>query len=191
VEPGPDPRAPVLRNLRFQRIEGALLATASLGARDPDVKPFFDPYTPDGWSFQLFMNTDQGPSGYWNGYDYLVRGVELREDFRIPIRLTKGDPKGPGGWGAESGETTLQLHDGMMSFEIPLSAIGDDDGEFDYALEFYLTETCASCPDSVRQDFATVYFGGSSPTRYHIAYELQRGRFPRGPGRNASERIAR
>jgi len=53
-----------------------------------------------GTQFQAMVNADLQPTGYGDGYDYVLRGLEAAADGSFPVRL--GDPlndENPGGWG--------------------------------------------------------------------------------------------
>jgi hypothetical protein len=187
----PDPAAPMLVHLQFRRAADTLHVTAHFVRRDPRVRTFFDPYTAGGWSFQLFLNTDALPSGYWRGYDYVVRGVELSRERTIPIRLTTGEPAGPDGWGPECAHVTLSTDGMTVSFPIPLAALGSPAGEVEFALETYVTHACPACPGGVSQDYAADYFGvADDGARHPLAFESPRERrlgvaLGRGIGRYA------
>ena len=126
----------------------------------------YDPVRPDGWSFQLFLDTDQSPkTGYWRGYDYLTRDSELDLDGRS-IRVRRTIPlDGPGtdGWGEETALVPIHVNESTLTFRVPLAAVTDHDGRVDFALEVYRTSACAECPNGRTFDFAYGMFGTSDP----------------------------
>ena len=148
-------QAPVMAGLHSE-IQGAdLVFTARF---NPASRHFiYDPVHPGGWMLQLFLNTDQDPSGYWKGYDYVVRGGEKNPDGTYVVRQTMGGG-GEGGWGAVSGAATL-LADDALELRVPLAALGNDDGYVDFALELYATVSCPECPDGYTQVVVKDLFG--------------------------------
>src|SRR5262249_35915267 len=97
-------QAPVMTGLHSVIQGGDLVFTAHF---TPARLHFpYDPVNPGGWMLQLFVNTDQDPSGYWKGYDYVIRGGEKNPDGTYVVRQTMGGG-GEGGWGAISGAATL------------------------------------------------------------------------------------
>jgi len=126
----------------------------------------YDPVRPDGWSFQLFFDTDQSTStGYWLGYDYLTRDSELDLSGNS-IRVRRTIPLvGPGadGWGEETAVVPIHVNGSTLTFRIPLEAVTDHDGKVDFALEVYRTSACAECPNGRTFDFAYAVFGTSDP----------------------------
>ncbi len=121
----------------------------------------FDPTVEGGWALQLFVNTDRGPTGYWMGFDYVVRGTELVSMNEMQVRLTTGDCGCPGGWGPATGTAPFRDQSRVMDISIPLAALGDDDGAVDYAFETYATVACAECPGGVAQIYFDDYFGST------------------------------
>src|SRR5262249_38187255 len=117
----------------------------------------YDPALPGGWMLQLFLDTDQAPSGYWKGYDYVVRGGETNPDGSYVVRETMGGG-GDGGWGAVSGAATLVAND-ALELHVPLAALGNDDGYLNCALELYATVPCAECPGGYTQVVVKDMFG--------------------------------
>ena len=143
----------------------------------------YSPYHPGGWCLQVFLNTDRQTTGYWLGFDYVVRGVEWNPASGASIvrRITL-EPDYPGGWGPESGVATLQAIRGNFSIAIPLAAIGDTGGDLDFALETYATVACPDCESGYAQEFAADYFGGST-TNWHPPIAGNPGPTMRGPAR--------
>jgi hypothetical protein len=130
----------------------------------PWARPSYDPQRDGAWVMQLFMNTDQEPSGYpWMGIDYLVRGTEILAGRRFVVRHVTLDPDSPGGWGPQSGSARFALHPQSLLLAIPLSAIGNDDGAMDFVFETYLTAACPDCPGGFNQIYLADYFGSTRP----------------------------
>ena len=71
---------PAVRRIRTEVRDGALVVRGQLapGAHG-DV---YDPTRAGGWSLQLFLDTGQDGVGYWQGYDYIVRGEIGRASCR-------------------------------------------------------------------------------------------------------------
>ena len=101
----------------------------------------------DGWTFQLFVDVDEDPdTGYGDGYELLVRGVEMTPEPNespdvlagsIFLRRTDGGD-GPGGWGIDLEIVSAWiLEDGLrLAFEVPLfDELGI--GAFRYSFESY------------------------------------------------------
>jgi len=126
----------------------------------------YDPVHPDGWSFQLFLDTDQDPAtGYWLGYDYLTRDSELDLNG-TSIRVRRTIPLvGPGsdGWGEETAVVPIHVNGSTVTFRVPLDAVDDHDGTVDFGLEVYRTSACADCPLGRTFDLAFSVFGTSDP----------------------------
>jgi hypothetical protein len=178
-----DARVPMLRSVQFRRGADSLFVTAHFVPRDPRVRTFFDPYTPGGWSFQMFLDADHQPTGYWRGYDLIVRGVELAADHTIPIRLTSGMPVGPGGWGPVVARVPLESQGLRVKFSIPLDELAIDDAPCDFALETYLTEPCDGCETGVTYVSVADYFGAAaSAINRPLAYESPHERRDLRPG---------
>jgi hypothetical protein len=108
--------------------------------------PGYDPFTPGGWCFQVFLDTDQQPTGYL-GYDFLTRDTEPDLAGReIRVRRTTGGLEGnPGGWGDAVDVVPLVGRDARLLFRIPLSALDGDDGRANYRVEFYRAVDCEEC----------------------------------------------
>jgi len=149
----------------------------------------YDPLRPDGWSFQLFLDTDQSPTGYWLGYDYLTRDSELDLDGKL-IRVRRTIPLiGPGadGWGEETAVVPIHVNRSTLTFRVPLEVVTDHDGKVDFALEIYRTSACAECPNGRTFDFAYVMFGTSDPhgRSVHVRFAEpgeRGGHYARTPG---------
>jgi hypothetical protein len=124
----------------FERVEArygdGVLHVVAVGGGFATMAPF-SAMREGGWCFQLFMDSDQGASGYGTGYDFLVRAIEVGPGGSVHVRRTEGGG-GPGGWGESVGRVALQIHDRHVDFTVPLAAI-DDDGELDFAFEIYRT----------------------------------------------------
>ena len=133
-------QVPVIGGLRAEVRDATLILRGRLLSRDGLFESFYDPYHPGGWSLQLFLNTDRQPTGYWLGYDYVVRGGEWNAgDGTFVTRKITFDDRYPGGWGPSSGEATFSLEGGSFTLAVPLGAIGAGDGDLDFALETYAT----------------------------------------------------
>jgi len=150
-------QAPVMRDLHSQIQGNDLVFTATFTPRIGGGRFFYDPERVGGWMLQMFLNTDQDPSGYWRGYDYIVRGGEKNPDGTYVIRQTMGGG-GDGGWGAVSGAATL-VAASSLELHVPLAALGGDDGYMDYALELYATVACPECPGGYTQVAVKDLFG--------------------------------
>jgi len=148
-------QAPVMTGLHSVIQGGDLVFTAHF--TPASLRFTYDPVNPGGWMLQLFVNTDQDPSGYWKGYDYVVRGGEKNPDGTYVVRQTMGGG-GEGGWGAISGAATLLAND-ALELHVPLAALGNDDGYVDYALELYATVSCPDCPGGYTQVVVKDLFG--------------------------------
>ena len=122
----------------------------------------FVPFTPGGWAFQLFLDTDQNDSTGYSGYgfEFNVRGVEQEQNGNIHVRRTMGGG-GPGGWGDSTGTIPLVMENSFFSFVIPLSMLDlDNNGNLDYRLEIYETVTAAT-PGNVSHIYVGHYDGSS------------------------------
>ena len=125
----------------------------------------------DGWTFQLFIDSDNNDrTGYGDGFDLVVRGVELggarrirlaeavcnSDDGLAPPDDTKDDC-GPGGWGPGVSPVLFgEINKTQIWFEIPLSARGLANGDFRYEFETYFEDELV---DSI-SDGRTVPDGG-------------------------------
>lgn len=146
--------------------------TAPLGIRSVRVSPYadnlvvaiqyvhprsrvgYDPFTAGGWCFQVFLDTDQQPTGYL-GYDFLTRDTEpdlAGREIRVR-RTTGGDETTPGGWGDAVEVVPLMGGEDRVLFRIPLASLDDDDGRADYRVEFYRTVACPECPDGLSHEY--------------------------------------
>jgi hypothetical protein len=166
--PVPDERmrVPAITRLRSEVNHGTLYLTGHLNTRDRGAEAEYTPYRPGGWSLQVFLNTDRRETGYWLGFDYIVRGVEWDPESKVSIvrRITL-DPGYPGGWGPESGKATIRPNRGSFTIAIPLGAIASTEGDLDFTLETYATVACPDCELGYSQVFAADYFGSSSADR--------------------------
>ena len=78
-----------------------------------------------GTQFQAMVNADLQPTGYGDGYDYVLRGPEMAEDGSFPIRL--GDPlndDNPGGWGEIVGTGLAAEHGQRLRIRVAQSTLG-------------------------------------------------------------------
>jgi len=153
-------QVPLVMNLSTDVRNGMFLMQAKIESRDGLAPIFYSASTVGGWQFQLFVNTDGQPTGYWNGYDYVVRGGEQRGD-QVVVRTTENVDTNPGGWGPETGTAQLDLSTRSFGLALPLAAIGNDDGNFDFVLETYATMSCPSCPGGTRASLLDDYFGST------------------------------
>jgi hypothetical protein len=174
-------QVPVITRLRARARGGALRMRGQVAARGPRSGFRYDPYAADGWQLQLFLNTDQAATGYWLGYDYLVRGSEWSDGCFVVRRIEPGEQY-PGGWGPESGRCEFHQRAHGFLMMLPTSALGGDDGMLDYALDTYATVPCTDCAGGVVAEYCATYFGSS----------VRRGRpVEEMPGRPAGIRLAR
>lgn len=120
----------------------------------------YDPDTPGGWMLQVFLNTDERPTGYWDGFDYIVRGGEWSGGEFVVRRIEPGD-QWPGGWGPPSGRATFDPRTRSLTVTVPRSALGGDDGHVAYGLEFYETVPCEPCPGGASHVYSEHWFGGT------------------------------
>lgn len=160
--PGVD--VPQFRRIEMDQVGSDLRIQFAVDPRRPDELRY-DPMRPGGWSFQLFLDTDQEPTGYWLGYDFLTRDTEADLDgrsLRVRRTIALGAP-GADGWGEETAVVPVHVNRSMLSFRVPLAAITDHDGCIDFALEMYRTSACDACPGGRSYDFAYSLFGTSDP----------------------------
>lgn len=121
----------------------------------------FDPFTPGGWVFQLFLDTDQNDSTGYSGFEFNVRGIEQETNGFISVRRTEGGG-GPGGWGESTGSIPLVIENSIFALSIPLSVLDYDDGNLDYFLHIYDTVE-ASTPSGISYVLTGHYNGSSTP----------------------------
>ncbi len=177
--PGPvEPGVLTLRMLRADVIDGTLRVRAVI-ATPPGERAFYSSQEVGGWFVQLFLNTDQSPTGYAAGYELVVRGGEPTGASSCPVRRTDGG-NGPGGWGDAVGEATLDVDGRTLLITVPLASI-DADGRLDYALETYVTVACDACEGGIGAEFTS---GMSGTTDSRIA----RHQGPAARGRLADRR---
>lgn len=156
---------PIIRDFTTEVRRDTLLVRARF---DPIATRQYRPYAPDragGWMLQLFMDTDQAPTGYWFGVDYLVRGGEVLPDGRFVIRRVEPGDEFPGGWGPRSGTAAFRQRPQDFVLAVPLADIGGDDGRLDFVLELYSTVPCAECGGEVTHEWAADYFGTTNVRR--------------------------
>lgn len=159
---------PIVRDLTTEVVRDTLLVRARL---DPIATRLYPPYAPDragGWMLQLFMNTDQAQTGYWFGFDYLVRGGEVLPNGRFVIRRVEPGDDFPGGWGPQSGTAAFRQRSQDFVLAVPLADIGDDDGRLDFVLELYRTVPCAECGSGVTHEWAADYLGTTNVRRSSV-----------------------
>ena len=100
----------------------------------------------DSFQYELDVDWAGGPASFpFEDLDAVVRGDEfdLDGDGMLPIRAARPgvepdpDPRS-GGWGRVLASVPLNVDGSELWFEAPLSALGDDDGNFAYRV--YTTE---------------------------------------------------
>jgi hypothetical protein len=134
---------PVVVGLRASVRDGALHLSGTIRPQRLN----YDPDHEGGWMLQLFLNTDRAETGYpWMGVDYVVRGGERSADgASMVVRHIEADYGGPGDWGPQSGTAGFAQQGGKFQLDVPLEALGNDDGVMDFVLETYATASCAEC----------------------------------------------
>jgi hypothetical protein len=156
-------QVPTITRLHGEVKHGTLCLTGDLVVEGDRAGLKYSPSETGGWCLQVFLDTDQAQTGYWRGYEYVVRGTEWDPASRvIVVRRITLEPGYPGGWGPASGAATLRVSRGSFALTIPLGAIGGDDGNLDFALETYATVPCAACPSGCSHWYAADYFGSCS-----------------------------
>ena len=78
-----------------------------------------------GTQFQAMVNADLQPTGYGDGYDYVLRGPEIATDGSFPVRLA--DPlndDNPGGWGEIVGTGLAAEHGQRLRIRVAQSVLG-------------------------------------------------------------------
>jgi hypothetical protein len=155
--------APTITQLRVEVKHGTLYLTGQLMVRGDRSGLEYAPDRPGGWCLQVFLDTDQSRTGYWRGYEYVVRGTEWDPaSLATVVRRITLEPDYPGGWGPSSGEAKLRASRGSFAIAVPLAAVGDDDGNLDFAVETYATVACPQCASGCSQVYAADYFGRCS-----------------------------
>jgi hypothetical protein len=105
---------------------------------DPGAGTFYDPHTPGGWQFQVFLDTDLNPLTGYAGFELLTRDSESSLPLgEMVVRHTEGGG-GPGGWGDEVGEISARVNPRLIMFSLPTSWVSGDGG-LRYTLEMYAT----------------------------------------------------
>lgn len=153
--PGQVPR---VRDLRCE-VHGSTVTIRGELACGPGQTMRYDPFTAGGWMLQVFVNTDQLDTGYWMGFDYIVRGGELLNDHQVVVRQIAPSDEFPGGWGPQSGDARLVVHDRSFQLDVPRAALGGDDGRIDFLVETYATVPCPACNGGVTQVLGDDYAG--------------------------------
>jgi len=149
---------PAVRDLRCDVHGGTITIRGDLSG-PPGRSPAYDPFTAGGWMMQVFVNADQLDTGYWMGFDYIVRGGEMLNDHEVVVRRIAPSDDFPGGWGPESGEARLAVHDHSFQLDIPRASLGGDDGRVDFLVETYATVACPGCDGGVTQVLGSDYVG--------------------------------
>jgi hypothetical protein len=154
---------PVIRGIRGDVRNDTLFLRAQFDPLAARLRRPYDPNHAGGWILQLFMNTDQAPTGYpWMGIDYIVRGGEILPDGRLIVRHVEPGDDSPGGWGPVSGSARLSQWPQVFTLAVPLAAIGGDDGSLDFVLETYSIVDCPECDGGVTAAWAGDFFGSTS-----------------------------
>jgi hypothetical protein len=148
-------RPPVVREVRARHTAEVVFVDLLLDRVGSGRTASFGPQMAGGWCFQMFLDTDQQPTGYGAGLDYLVRAIEMVGDRGAHVRRTIGG-SGPGGWGESVGQVGIGVSTDLVSFTLPLEILGPDDGEIDFVLELYQT---VACDDGVVHEFVAGYSG--------------------------------
>jgi hypothetical protein len=163
AEPGEGDWVPAITRLRAEVKNGTLYLTGNLRVEGDRSDLEYSPYEPGCWCLQVFLNIDQRRTGYWRGYEYIVRGVEWDPASRAAVvrRITL-EPGYPGGWGPTSGAASLRVSRGSFAVAVPLEAIGGDDGNLDFAVETYATVACPECESGTSHCYGADYFGNCS-----------------------------
>jgi hypothetical protein len=106
-----------------------------------DLSPDFRTVTRDGnplHGFQYFYDAEPGGFEFAGEDVRVIRGVEIRFDDSIPVResLNETGEEFPNaeGWGRSRGESPFALEDNAISFTVPWTVLGDEDGDFTYIL---------------------------------------------------------
>ena len=91
--------------------------------------------------FQYYFDSDSeitGPFLDQDLADRIIRGGEIHVEGDLRIREGLGGASDPdpnsGGWGSIVGSVNYSLNDRELSFTVPWDVLGEDDGEFTYAL---------------------------------------------------------
>jgi hypothetical protein len=169
---------PDFSDISVRYADGLLHVSAAVSG--PGAVAPFDPSRAGGWCFQLFIDTDQAPSGYGAGIDYLVRAIEIAPGGGVDVRRAEGGG-GPGGWGEAVGRVAMTARDGRIECTVPLAMLGPDDGAIDFVLETYRTVLLPpSKGGTVKHEFVANYAGVSVPFS-RIASPVRRGFVPVAP----------
>jgi len=168
-------QVPVLGGITTEVENGQWVIRATVIPRDPN--PFYSVSQAGAWSLQLFLNTDQQPTGYSDGYDFETGWwADEVEPFAV-----RGPIPTCCDWGEVSGYAGLQLVGNRVTVRVPLSAIRDD-GSLNWRLETFSTAACAECPAGVTAEFSDLYTGTTSVlTASSVPRVAQSGRQPRVP----------
>lgn len=165
--PTPTAHVPTIANLHTEVRQGAIHIQGSLAPRrEARSRSIYDPVKPGGWALQVFLDTDESPTGYWLGFDYVVRGVEWTPVSRqFVVRRITLEGEYPGGWGPQSGVAVFRERPRWFEIVVPLEAIGDDDGRLRFAIETYATVECPECESGFSHHWADDYFGACAGGR--------------------------
>ena len=168
-------QVPVLGGITTE-IEGGLwVLRATVIPRDPN--PFYSVSLDGAWSLQIFLNTDQQPTGYADGYEYETGWwADEVEPFAV-----RGPIPACCDWGEVSGYAGMQIVGNRVTVRVPLSAIRDE-GSLMWKLDTFSTTACAECPSGVTADYSDSYTGTTSVlTAASLPRDVQPGRQPRLP----------
>ena len=168
-------QVPVLGGITTEVENGQWVVRATIIPRDPS--PFYSVSQAGAWSLQLFLNTDQQPTGYADGYEFETGWwADEVEPFAV-----RGPIPGCCDWGRVSGYAGLQIIGNRVTVRVPLSAIADD-GSLNWRLETFSTFACPGCPSGVTAEFSDLYTGTTSVlTANSVPRDAQAGRIPRAP----------
>jgi len=158
VVPGAGP-APIAGPMGIRAVhvttDGKDLLVAVRYVRPLGGSPGYDPFSAGGWSFQVFLDTDQQSATGYIGYDFLTRDCEpdlAGREVRVR-RTTGGTDTTPGGWGDAVDVVPLSGNAARLQFRVPLAVLEDSDGLEDYRVEFYRTVTCPGCDGGLTHEY--------------------------------------
>ncbi len=109
----------------------------------------------DGWTFQLFVNSDNLTStGYGDGIEFVAATDDLVDNDYIHVRGT-ATSDGPGGWGSSLTTARLTFPDDMtVVMEIPLSTNVLPAGFVHFGFEIYLNGRIVDAASSNQTNLA-------------------------------------
>jgi len=168
-------QVPVLGAITTEVENGQWVVRATLIPRD--AEPFYSVSRAGAWSLQLFLNTDQQPTGYADGYEFETGWwADEVEPFAV-----RGPIPACCDWGEVTGYASLQIIGNRVTVRVPLSALRDD-GALSWRLETFSTAACPECSSGVTAEFSDLYAGTTSALIANsIPRVAQPGRQPRVP----------